>query len=109
METKVKDGINMSYRKILISEPWGFINPKTNSNSIIFIHENQVQYMGEKIDLVRVVEPFDYLGLLVEMLILVPRYQEGKSHKTFNVLHIDEIGSNNVIETAKFLFIGSLD
>ena len=109
METKLKDGIIMTYRKLVISEPWGFINPKTNDNSIVFIHENLVQYMGEKIDLVRVVKPFDYLGLRVEMLILVPRYQEVKNHKTVNVLHIEEVASSDVIEKAKFLFIGSLD
>ncbi|PKK99048.1 MAG: hypothetical protein CVV57_04370 [Tenericutes bacterium HGW-Tenericutes-2] len=94
--------------KIIISEPWDFINPRTNDNSMTFSHKKQVEYKGTKVDLVRLVKPFEYLGQQVEILILVPRYQK-KNNKTFNILIVDEDTSDNVIDNAKYMFIGSLE
>lgn len=98
----------MKTKKIIISEPWDFINPRTNDNSISFSQKKQVDYNNMKVDLVRLVKPFEYLGQQIEMLILVPRYQKN-NNMTFNVLIVDRDTSSDAIENAKYMFIGSLE
>lgn len=98
----------MITQKIIISEPWDFVNPRSNDNSMTFSQKKQIEYKGTKVDLVRLVKPFEYLGQQVEMLILVPRYQK-KNNMTFNILIVDEDTSSDVIENAKYMFIGSLE
>lgn len=98
----------MAILNIIISEPWDFINPFSNDNSIKIKLDNRTTILGKVVDVVSLVQPFMYKGNYLTTLILVPRYSNNPSDKTYNILR-----GNNKVETtnedAAFLFIGTLE
>lgn len=94
---------------MIISEPWDFINPFSNDNSMQLKLENHTTLLGKVVNVVSLVQPFMYKGNYLTTLILVPRYSNNPSDKTYNILR----GNRNIVETTNedesFLFIGTLE
>lgn len=99
----------MAVKRVIISEPWDFMNPYSNDNSIELVLECRTECFGKDGVVASLVQPFLYKGNFLTTLKLVPRYAENPVDKTYNILCCSNTTGETTCENAIFLFIGELE
>ena len=96
----------MIKKKLLIGEPWDFVNPHTENSIIEVIYEQTVIHKDVVAEIYVVTQPFYYNDYYIKRLILHSRHNPKTSTYNIHVIK-DGVEYNSDVES-KYIFIGDL-
>ncbi len=93
-------------KRLIISEPWDFVNHNTKSNIVDVKISDEIMLEGKTSLILSVLEPFALKEYQIRFLLAKPRYIE-KSH-IYNLFYLDGLNKVDLDNVGEFLFVGSM-